>query len=101
MGSDELSPSHTIMIEASLRRKKKKVSRAVHDVVVTKLGDDAVRSTEFRSQGAKLDPLLRIYPKAPYMSNTNDDLEDGRGNGTTCRCLGVTLKPDANVIWKN
>ena len=27
--------------------------------------------------------------------------DDLRGNGTTCRCLGVTLKPGANITWKN
>ena len=84
-----------------MRRKKKRVSRAIHDVVVTRIGDDAVRSTEFRSQEAKLDPLLRVYPRAPFMCNTNDNLEDRRGDGTTCMCLGGTLKSDANVIWKN
>ena len=66
--------------------------------MVTRIGDDAVRLTEFRSQGAKLDPLLRVYPRALFMCNTNDDLEDGRGDGTTCLCLGVALKSDANVI---
>ena len=99
--SDELPPIHTLTIEASLRRKKKNVSRAIHDVVLTKLGDDSVKSTEFTTQGAKLEPLLRVYPGAPFMCNTNDDLDKGRGNGTTCRCLGVTLKPGANITWKN
>ena len=69
--------------------------------MVTKLGDDSVRSTDFKTQGAKLEPLLRVYPRAPYMCNTNDDLDKGRGNGTTCRCLGVTLKPGADITWKN
>ncbi|KAL7533610.1 hypothetical protein ACHAXR_006767 [Thalassiosira sp. AJA248-18] len=79
----------------------KKVSQVIQDVVVTKLGDDAVRSTEFKTQGAKLEPLLRVYPRAPFMCNTNDDLDHGRGNGTTCRSLGVTLKHGARMTWKN
>ncbi len=38
--SEDLPLTHTLMIEASLRRKKKTVSQAIHDIVVTKLGDD-------------------------------------------------------------
>ena len=38
--SEDLPPTHILVIEASLRRKKKSVSQAIHGVVVTKLGDD-------------------------------------------------------------
>ena len=66
-----------------------------------KLGDYLGLSIDFKTQGAKLEPLLRVYSCAPYMCNTNDDLDKGRGNGTTYRCLGITLKPGATVTWKN
>ena len=70
-------------------------------MVVTKLGDDSVRSTDYKSQGAKLEPLLRVYPGAPFMCNTNGELNAGRGNGTTYRCMGVTLKANADLTMKN
>ena len=35
------------------------------------------------------------------MCITNNDLADGRGNGTLCKCVGVALKDGARRHWKN
>ena len=99
--SDELPPDHTLMIEASIRRKRRKVAQAIHDTIVTLLGDDDIKSTEFSSKGAKIDPLLRMYPGSHHMCITNDDLKKGRGNGTLCRCVEVKLKDITRRQWKN
>ena len=90
-----------LIIEASLRRKKKKVSQAIQDVVVSKLGDDDIRATDFSSKGAKITPAMRCYPGSHHMCITNKDLDKGRGNGTLCRCLGVKLKQGARRELKN
>lgn len=97
----EQPPDNMLIIEASLRRKKKKVSQAIQDVVVSKLGDDDIRATDFSSKGAKITPAMRCYPGSHHMCITNKDLDKGRGNGTLCRCLGVKLKQGARREWKN
>ena len=51
-----------------------------------------VRSTNFASNGAKIEPALRIYPGSHHMCITNEDLDKGRGNGTLCKCLKVKLR---------
>ena len=38
--SEEDPPMHTLMVEASMRRKRKRISRVLHDLIVTKLGDN-------------------------------------------------------------
>eukprot|EP00957_Ditylum_brightwellii_P092010 7004967-Ditylum_brightwellii.AAC.1 len=75
--NDTPPPNHTLIIEASVckttedessnskkrkRRQRRKVSAAFHDTVITQLGDDDIKSTEFAASGAKIEPALRIYP---------------------------------------
>jgi hypothetical protein len=68
-------PAHTLIIEASMRRQNKKVPHAVHDVIVSQLGDNDVRSSEKYSGNAKMDPLLRLFPGGPFMCISNQDLK--------------------------
>eukprot|EP00986_Skeletonema_menzelii_P013820 scaffold8448_cov188-Skeletonema_menzelii.AAC.1 len=97
----KLPPDHTLMIEASVftnsngthtqkhrkrkRGKKQRVSTAVHDTIISKLGDDDLRANGYNNNGAKIEPVLRIYPGSHHMCITNDDLGKGRGNGTLCK----------------
>ena len=117
--SDHTSPpDHTLMIEAIItnrgtwqqtdnnkRRKKrgrKQVSKAVHDTIITQLGDDDIRATDFTSKGAKIEPALRLHPGSHLMCITNDNLDQGRGNGTLCKCLRAKLKRNGQERkWKN
>ena len=71
-------------------------------MVTTILGDADIKATEFKTQSAKLEPLLRLFPKSPHMCITNDDLKDVRGNGTDYMCVKVKLKARArtNRQWK-
>ena len=62
-------PDHTLMIEASIKTRKqqqqrnksrkrkrgrrKNVSTAVHDTIITQLGDDDIRATGFSCKGAR------------------------------------------------
>ena len=111
-------PDHTLIIEASVststsgknekgkKRKRgqnrRKVSNAVHDTIITQLGDDDVRSCGFATDGAKIEPALRIYPGSHHMCITNENLDQGQGNGTLCKCLSVKLRMDGRERkWKN
>ena len=123
--SDEDPPGHTLMIEASFTSskeastgenkggkskkrkrnskngKKRKISQALHDIITTELGDNDIKSTDFKTKGAKLDPVLRLYHGSHHMCITNDDLSKGRGNGTLCKCIKVKLKKGKRRRWKN
>jgi len=43
----------------------------------------------FKNAGAKIELALRIYPGSRHMCITNDDLDQGRRNGTLCKCLSM------------
>jgi len=99
--SDEMPPAHTLMVEASMKKKTQPVSRAIHDIIVARLGDDGIHSTMFASQGAKIDPVLRLFPGSLFMcTTTNDDRDKGR-NDTVCKCVQVKLKSPDALQWKN
>jgi hypothetical protein len=113
--TNELPPDHTLMIEATIttsgqqrrgnkrqRREQKKISQAVHDTIITQLGDDDIRATNYMHKNAKIEPVLRLYPGAHQMCITNDNLDEGRGNGTLCKCINVKLKQNGRERkWKN
>ena len=124
LDSDEDPPDHTLMIEASFtssnekeaatgetnggtskkrkrKSKKRKISQALHDIITTELGDNDIKSTDFKTKGAKLDPVLRLYHGSHHMCITNDDLSKGRGNGTLCKCIKIKLKKGKRRRWKN
>lgn len=69
--SDELPPDNTLIIlEASVRRKKQKVSCGLHGTIVTMLGGADIRVTNYNSRGAKIDPVLRLFPGLHHMCMT-------------------------------
>ena len=57
----------------------------LENTIATQLGDDDIRSTNFASNGAKIEPAPRIYPGSHHMCITNEDLDQGRGNGLFAR----------------
>ena len=52
-------------------------------------------------QTKHIDPALKFYTGAHFMVNDNDNIADGRGNGTLCRAVSVKLKRDGMMTWKN
>jgi hypothetical protein len=61
----ELPPSHTLMVEAKMQHqksKKKNAAKVFHIIVMSQLGDNDIKSESRESQGAKIDPILRLYP---------------------------------------
>jgi hypothetical protein len=107
---DNPPPDHTLIIEASISKKtgekkrtqQRKVPAAFHDAVITQLGDDDIKATEFGASGTKVEPALRTYPGCHFMCVTNKDLDQGRGNGTLCKLLRVKLRRNGEERrWKN
>ena len=85
-----------------MRQKKKKVSKVIHDITHSRIGDDGIRATGYGNNGAKISPVLRFYPGSQHMVNTNEDLEEKKtGNGSLCKCRSVKLKRSHRRVWKN
>jgi hypothetical protein len=57
--------------------------------------------TDFKTKGAKIDPVLRLYTGSHNMCITNEDLSKGQGNGTLCKCTKIKLKKGKKRRWKN
>jgi hypothetical protein len=97
VNSSKLPPSHTLMVEAKMQhqKSKKNVAKIFHNIVMSQLGNNDIKSESHESQGAKIDPILRLYPGAFFMCNTNDALKFGRGNGTLWHCIKVRMKQNA------
>ena len=55
----------------------------------------------FSGTNTKIDPVLRLYPHAPFMCNSTKDVKKGRGNGTLCRFVSIKLKDGVILDWKN
>eukprot|EP00985_Skeletonema_marinoi_P029120 scaffold26810_cov142-Skeletonema_marinoi.AAC.12 len=109
---EEDPPDHTLMIEASIWTKKKKdtahngdgrqrkrkrganssskyrgrqVSQAVHDTIVTHLGDSDILSTDFNTQGAKIDPVLKFTQDVTRCASRMTTFRRGEATGLCAR----------------
>ena len=122
VSSDEPPPEHTVVIEAHIskttrKRKRKRnnnnrnssnnnsetpsysyipVNNVIRHRIYTRCGD-----ADVLCQTKHIDPALKFYTGAHFMVNDNDNIADGRGNGTLCRAVSVKLKRDGMMTWKN
>ena len=79
----------------------KKVSQEVHDVVVSQIGDNDAQSSDKYSGNMKLDPLLRLFPGAPFMCISNEDLKKGDRKWDNMQvCQGENEKKSQNDVAK-
>ena len=90
-------PSHTIILECSIRKGKIKASPMFHSTVIDFCGDNDIEACRTNK---KIDPALKLYNNIPLMINSNADLAKGRANGTLCRFLKIKLKQNANMYKK-
>ncbi len=106
MESDELTPNHTIIIEADIqscntdeKSGKTRVSKEIRDQIVSTCGDAQCVTGHSKT----IDPCLRFYPGAHDMCNDNSKLKtDNIGNVTLCRVKRIKLKSGAPPFhWKN
>lgn len=97
VGCNDEIPAHTIIIEASVRRKGTKCSRGLHEAVYQQCGDADVKTGNQK----KIEPALRFYNGVLLMVNSNKHLKRKLGNGSQCKGISLKLKPDATVQWKN
>ena len=47
-----------------------------------------------------VDPALKLYTGIPIMLNSNDHINEGRGDGTLARFRKVVLKKDSTLTCK-
>ena len=114
VSSDELPPEHTIVIEAHISKagKKKKnnsnsnsnnetppsipVNNVIRHRIYTRCGDADVLCDK-----KHIDPAIKFYTGAHCMVNDNDNIDEGRANGTMCRAVSVKMKRNGGLTWKN
>ena len=102
--TNDLPPSHTLIIEAHItssnsKKIQQKVDKNLRNQIITTCGDaDVMVGTKH------IDPALCVYHGAHLICIDNKHLNSKipRGNGTLCRVLGVKLKKNATTYnWKN
>ena len=102
--TNDLPPSHTLIIEAHItssnsKKNQKKIDKNLRNRIITTCGDaDVMVGTKH------IDPALCIYQGAHLICIDNKHLNSKipRGNGTLCRVLGVKLKKNSTTYkWKN
>jgi len=102
--TNDLPPSHTLIIEAHItssnsKKIQQKVDKNLRNQIITTCGDaDVMVGTKH------IDPALCVYHGAHLICIDNKHLnsKNPRGNGTLCRVLGVKLKKSAPTYkWKN
>ena len=77
----------------------KKHSVNHHTTIYNNCGDADIQSANKRTN-KHVDPALKLYTGIPIMLNSNDHIEQGRGNGTLARFRKVVLKNDSTLTSK-
>ena len=92
-------PDHTLIIEASVSIAHQ---TEIEDEESTGTKRRKRKRTQPQHKMPKIEPALRVYPGSHHMCITNEDLDQGRGNGTLCKFLRVKLRMDGRERrWKN
>jgi hypothetical protein len=111
--SNELPPEDTLIIEANItnppkRRPKGKnaeddgriqyveMTDGLRNLIYARLGD-----CHLKDQKKMIDPALKLYVGCHCMINDNDDIKEGRANGTVCRVISIKRKNTSPLQWKN
>ena len=82
LDSNELPSDNILFVECSMRQHNKKVSRIIHDISHSRLGDNNIRTTAFSCKVAKILPVLRCYPGSHHMVNTHKEESEKIRTGT-------------------
>ena len=96
------SPTHTIIIESLISKTShmgKKHSVNHHTTIYNNCGDADIQSANKRTN-KHVDPALKLFTGIPIMLNSNEYIEQGRGNGTLARFKKVVLKNDSTLTSK-
>jgi hypothetical protein len=117
--NDELPPDHTVIVEADIqdapkykpKKTKKKgqekeedeippirirIDPMIKSLIYSRLGDDDVKD-----QNKPVDPALKLYVGAHCLINENDNVKEGRANGTMCRVVSIKRKTNEQMEWRN
>ena len=77
----------------------KKHSVNHHTTIYNNCGDADIESVN-RFSNKHVDPALKLFTGIPIMLNSNEYIEQGRGNGTLARFRKVVLKKDSTLTYK-
>ena len=75
----------------------KKHSVNHHTTIYNNCGDADIVSSFTNKH---VDPVLKLYTGIPIMLNSNDHIEQGRGNGTLAKFRKFLLKNDSTLASK-
>ena len=96
------SPTHTIIIESLISKTSqmgKKYNAKHHTTIYNTCGDADIEAASPYSN-KHVDPALKLYTGISIMLNSNDHINEGRGNGTLARFRKVVLKKDSTLTCK-
>ena len=65
-------------------------------LIYSRLGDADVLDDK-----KHVDPALKLYVGAHCMIMENDNLKEGRANGTMCRVISIKRKTNETMLWRN
>lgn len=116
--SDDLPPEHTLIIEADIQKAPKmketrkqlsdenredarpqsiSVSDRIRERIYSRCGD-----ADMKCGTKHVDPALKLYVGAHCMITDNDNLAEGRANGTLCRVVSVKRRDESSPLqWTN
>jgi hypothetical protein len=114
VSSNDLPPENTVVLEADIRRapdrkprnvkkneteppERLRVSNRIRERIYGRCGESDMKA------GTKLvDPALKLYVGAHCMITDNDNVKEGRANGSMCQVRCIYKKdPTAPLSWKN
>ena len=93
-------PTHTCIIKATMRYKKKSIGN-ISSTMRNRILDECGNSYITNSKKRFVDPALKFFYNIPLMMNTNEIIEEELANGTLCRGLYIKLKPRYMFQKKN
>ena len=77
----------------------KKLCASHHTTIYNNCGDADIESVN-RFSNKHVDPALKLFTGIPIMLNSNEYIEQGRGNGTLARFRKVVLKKNSTLTSK-
>ena len=96
-------PHHLLLIQASNMRRVHKSNKKTPlddgDIahIMSSCGDNRVREGTSQQSGNFVDPLLKLYHKAPLMLVKNEDVPNGHANDTRVLLESVVLAPNPPI----
>ena len=73
------------------------ISKRLKELIYKRLGDSSLK----HNKSKLVDAALKLYVGCHCMINDNDDIAEGRANGTLCKVIAIKLHSDKIIGWKS